>query len=119
MQTEISPIEIKKTDTLEMEYVLLPIVDLSFRFLYRFNAPVPTIWQEGAVSILKRAVKVKEDGSGIDQFAYHQPAVEAIGDYGLMAWKAMVKGEGTLPEEGKWLEEVSKVVVAECHIVRK
>lgn len=54
---------------LTMEYLELPIVDLSFRFLYRFKGPLDTVWCEG------RIAKFSFDSdfnSNLEQFALNE-----------------------------------------------
>lgn len=48
-----SVLQIVETNTLLMEYVRLPIIDLSARFLYRFVEPVPTGWVEGRITMFE------------------------------------------------------------------
>lgn len=104
----ISPVEIviTDTDTLKMEYLPLPVMDMKHRFLYRFLEPVETVWIPAAISL---SIADGKEGS-LKKFA-------------LKTFKAMVKESG--PSEDllhpriQKLLQTSKCEVIECQIVRK
>src|SRR5271166_4637622 len=108
--TKGSPMKIIETDTIEMEYVTLPLIDVSVRFLYRFSTPVETVWMtDGRVRIPM----------------YSQPTYttleEYITEFGINKVREMVlenTKEEDIPAEAKWLLKMNKVNLHQCKIVR-
>lgn len=90
------------TPILVVEYVKLPVMDLSLRFLYRFVEPIPTAWQEGRFLLFDflKSEELKFD--------------DKLREFALGVWEEMTaecKDELPLP--------IVKVNAYECEIVRK
>jgi hypothetical protein len=101
-------LKVVETDTLLFEYVMLPIADLSNRYLYRFVEPVPTGWTEGKpISLI--------DVLGINGKFEDKLRREAM----KMWYKLLDDIPGEWPVEAQWLKLISKVTLRECHIVPK
>jgi hypothetical protein len=102
------------TDTILMEYVRMPIQDLSHQFLYRFIEPVKTCWLNGAVSLFdvtKTPAEIITDG----------PTNKQLEDFAIKDWSKDVKEEDIahLRPEDKEIFQLKKARVFECEIVRK
>lgn len=78
---------------LEMQYVLLPVIDTSHRFLYRFTKPEVTIWIENKIRM-------------IDFVSMKMTLEECLKDFALNEWEAMA-----IPIR------VDEVKIKECDIV--
>ncbi len=108
-------LNIVKTDTVIMEYVKLPVISLSYRFLYRFVEPVATVWSEGEITSYG-LISMGKDANSLKDYD------QAMKDYAVETWKTLVLAgcpEKDLPDEARWLLEVKGSEVHECHIVRK
>ncbi len=110
-----------KTDTLVFEYVKLPVICTSYRFLYRLKTPFETVWQEDKIYPHKREV-VNLDGlytSG----CVHKELEELIEEFALSTWKSMVynslDSKQELPKELEWMINIEKTEIHKCEIVRK
>jgi hypothetical protein len=101
-----SPLIVTKTDVLTMEFVRLPILTTAVRFLYRFKAPIETVWQEGTVThaaLLAYGTEV------------------TLGSFAIDTWKDTITENNPdgLPEGAQWLLEMKSVKIVECEIVPK
>jgi len=139
-QTTPFQIQINKTDHLILEYVKLPIISLSYRFLYRYTQPFEMVWVEGNVQPFTRECKILES----DTFEYkaiewsqHNKLSDVIDKWAMDNWKALIKsncemygGETdpsdsvsfdgfSLPEEVRWILQMKTVECIECEIVKK
>ena len=108
--TEGAPINVKKTDILQMEFIELPIMDLSYRFLYRFLEPIETVWVVASVPYLSM-IKISDP-------LYKN----TLKDFAMDEWNKIVlinSPKEDIPEESRWLLEMKDCEIHECHIVRK
>lgn len=117
-------IRVVKTDTLKMEFVKLPIQDLSFRFLYRFVEPIETVWIEGTVSYFKRTLNfIEGQMTELSQPLHEDGLLEKVlKDHALSAWETLILNgvpKREFPESVRWLLEMKDVQINECEIVKK
>lgn len=110
-------IKVTKTDRLKMQYVVLPTIDLSMRFLYKFTLPIETVWQEGKLSFFRDFKK--EDGQ-IVQFS----SKESLEQFALREWNSLITenmriAKTDIPEAARWLQEMEGADLVECEITPK
>lgn len=100
-----------KTKILKMYYVNLPVVDLTHRFMYRFEEPVATVWRKGVLSWTLQDSK-KSAAEYID---------DQLKQYGLTQWFKMATSgmNSPMPQDARWLLEVDSCELVECEIVPK
>lgn len=111
IQDQIVPdnttLKVVKTDTVVMEYFPLPVTRLTFDFLFRFKAPVETVWQTGSISHVFTLVA---DLNFIDRME----------EFALLELRKMVVGDKKLediPEEAHWLLEITKAKTIEMKMI--
>jgi hypothetical protein len=101
-------LRVVKTDTLLFEYVMLPIQDLSSKYLYRFVEPVATAWVEGPGILL------------FDSMGINRPLEESLRKHAMKLWYQMIDDiPGDWPADAAWLRHMTGVKLRECHIVPK
>ena len=109
---QLGAVRIVKTDKIVVEYYIKPITTLSTDIMYRYVAPIPTVWQTYQVSFTASTLKPAEEH--LKSFAYHHfqsmlfdgcPLGTSLSDY--------------LPEKFKWILKLKEVELFECDITRK
>lgn len=98
----MSELKVVDTDRLLVEYVKLPIGDLTVRVLCRIVEPISLTWHIVNFSIL--------------DFIYEAKSIEKLKEECLATWKGKLPDDPALPE--KW-RKIDKVELVECFIVRK
>lgn len=106
-------LKVEPGDTLVVEYVKMPITDLSYRFIWRFLKPVATCWTNGRVSLLQTLQMGMSNASPLDVY------LESLRQYFLNDWRMNIANGGSIPPEFEWMTKVYKVELHECQIVRK
>jgi hypothetical protein len=100
---------LKETDTAVFEYMRLPSIDLSERFMYRFTAPIATTWKTDGVRVAPEGSEDRWDYESHDAFA-----LRTFNAYRTSASpEDLAKAKELIP----WLYAIEKVKVVECHIV--
>jgi hypothetical protein len=97
-------ISIFKTDKVQMEYVQMPPIDTSYRFIYRLVKPMPTIWQEGKLTLAATLIIGLEEC--LRRFAVSEND------------RLFSEAKPVLPQELRWLTELGEATVHQCEIVR-
>ena len=101
-------LQVHNDGVLELDYVPLPIEDLSIRFMWRMVKPFMMAWNQGAVSIIKPMLS----GSSL---LPRQVLPDVVAEYVLALpdfKKNLMEWENT--GEARFV----KVVVSKCHITR-
>lgn len=107
--TQGVPTKVTQTNVIEMEYLLLPVVDTSVRFLYRFHTPIDMVWMtDGRVSHWLD----KNKGKGLEVLL-EEFAVKKVRELVLENTKIE-----DMPPEAQWLLKMDKVRLTRCKIVK-
>jgi hypothetical protein len=100
----------KETDTVEFEFVRMPVVTTAIPFLFRFSKPFDTVWSSGEIKMSEWSIPDTRLGQQ-----------ELLEKFALKEWKRMITEntpEDKFPEEAKWMLKIDKAVVHQNHIVR-
>lgn len=89
-------------DTIQMEYVTLPITDASMNYLIRFVKPFETIWAPYQINITD---------------SLSDPDLRDLNKFGLSIYRKMF--ENIILPEGFILDKLDKISIHECDFVPK
>ena len=128
-KVKMSEVTIKRTDTVIMEYVLLPVISISYRFLYRFLEPITTVWTEGDIPGMQIWMrKVRKGIPGLDdqelvEYNEHQSLKNLMPRWAIDTLRdsvySSVGGKENVTDDIRWLTEMKIAAAIECKIERK